>query len=147
MLRFLSSFLFTYGCFVSLLVCTSSALFASELKPTQVPGHQAVRSGEHPRLLFRKSYLSVIKRRAKTPEGKPILAQLKKALGGGEAMPEHVSTVRIPYHETANLPMGGFSISHAAGFGMLYQLTGEQEYADLGRSIVTELISSPFGNT
>ena len=89
----------------------SSALFASELKPTQVPGHQAVRSGEHPRLLFRKSDLPEIKRRAKTPEGQAIVAQLKKALGGGEAMPEHVSTVRIPYHETANLPMGGFSIS------------------------------------
>ena len=30
-------------------------------------------------------------------------------------------------------PEGTYSISHAAGFGFLYQITGDQRYAELGR--------------
>ncbi|MBN1819050.1 MAG: hypothetical protein JW828_16950, partial [Sedimentisphaerales bacterium] len=31
------------------------------------------------------------------------------------------------------LPVGAYSMSHAAGFGFLYQLTGDKKYADLGK--------------
>jgi len=33
----------------------------------------------------------------------------------------------------APLPLGAYSISHAAGFGFLYQITGDRKYAELGR--------------
>ena len=98
-----------------------------------VAGHQSIKPGEHPRLLFRKSDLPEIKRRAQTPLGQKIVARLKATLGGGEAMPEHFNPKKIPYQDDPSLPEGAFTISHAAGFGMLYQLTGEQKYADLGR--------------
>ena len=31
------------------------------------------------------------------------------------------------------LPLGAYSMSHAAGYGLLYQLTGEKKYAELGK--------------
>ncbi len=114
---------------LSLARCDGSA----ELIPENIPDHQPVQPGEHPRLLFRRSDLADIRRRAQTPEGKRIVAQLKKALGGGESLPEQFHPSRMPYQDATNLPMGAYSISHAAGFGMLYQLTGDQKYADLGR--------------
>ncbi|GEM_PF-764069 len=106
---------------------------AEGIRSEPVPGHRPVQPGEHPRLLFRKTDLPEIRKRAKTPEGKRIVAQLKKALGGGEALPEHYHPSRMPYKDETSLPMGAYSISHAAGFGMLYQLTGDQNYADLGQ--------------
>ena len=126
----------TVAAFIVLLACFVVPLDAAEKSPyvfDQVPNHQPIKPGEHPRLLFRKSDLPEIKRRAATPLGQKIVARLKATLGGGEAMPEHFNPKRIPYQGDPNLPEGAFTISHAAGFGMLYQLTGEQKYADLGR--------------
>jgi hypothetical protein len=82
-------------------------------------------AGEHPRLLFRKSDLPEIRKRAETPEGKAILKRLRLLLDGKNGntllppgQPEHT--------------VGAFTLGHAAGYGLLYQLTGEKKYADLG---------------
>jgi hypothetical protein len=90
--------------------------------------------GEHPRLFFRKSDLPEIKRRAATPEGQEIVARLKATLGGGEEMPKHFSKATKAYDNLKErLPEGAYTVSHAAGFGMLYQLTGDTKYAGLAR--------------
>ncbi|MFP4260873.1 MAG: hypothetical protein ACLFS1_07330 [Opitutales bacterium] len=104
--------------------------------PAKVEDHAAPEAGEHPRLFFREADLPVLRARAQTPEGQAILRRLKVLLGGGETMPEHFRPVDLPFgdkSEPVEFPVGTYSIGHAAGFGLLYQLTGEQKYADLGR--------------
>lgn len=100
--------------------------------PAEVPGFVAPAPGEHPRLFFRKSDLPALRERAKTPEGKAIIARLKVLLGGGEAMPENYNDQTRAYEKKQTYPEGTYSVSHAAGFGFLYQLTGEKRYAELG---------------
>ncbi len=100
--------------------------------PLEVPGFVAPASGEHPRLFFRKSDLPALRERAKSPEGKAIITRLKILLGGGEQMPP-VSDQTRAYEKKQEYPEGTYTVSHAAGFGLLYQLTGEKKYADLGR--------------
>jgi hypothetical protein len=117
---------------------TPSSIWAREkdTRPWFVPvkGFVPVKPGEHPRLFFRKSDLPELKRRAATPEGKAIIEQLRRSLGGGEALPESLSAASKAYDATKQkLPEGAYTMSHAAGFGMLYQLTGDKKYADLGR--------------
>lgn len=105
-------------------------------KPWFVPvkNFTPVAAGEHPRLFFRQRDLPEIKRRAATPEGREIVARLKATLGGGEEMPKHFSKATKAYDTSKErLPEGAYTVSHAAGFGMLYQLTGDKKYADLGR--------------
>lgn len=101
--------------------------------PTPVPGFVPVQPGEHPRLLFRKTDLPAIKARAQTPEGRKIVERLKATLGGGEAMPTLYNKSKRAYDPQPSMPEGTFTISHIAGFGMLYQLTGDKKYAELGR--------------
>lgn len=101
--------------------------------PTPVPGFVPVQPGEHPRLLFRKTDLPAIQARAQTPEGRKIVERLKATLGGGEAMPALYNKSKRAYDPQSSLPEGAFTISHMAGFGMLYQLTGDKKYAELGR--------------
>jgi len=103
-----------------------------------VPEFVPVKPGEHPRLLFRKSDLPEIRRRAQTPEGRKLVERLKATLGGGDKLPG--PDMRNPsgaaYNMTVSLPEGAYSISHAAGYGMLYQLTGDQKYAALARQAI-----------
>ncbi|MFO7900472.1 MAG: hypothetical protein R6X20_09540 [Phycisphaerae bacterium] len=94
--------------------------------PAPVPGFEPVRPGEHPRLFFREADLADLRARAATPEGRAILERLKVVLGGGDTMP-------APPGKSRDFPDGVYTMSHAAGFGLLHQLTGEQKYADLGR--------------
>ncbi len=108
--------------------------------PAPVKGFVAPKPGEHPRLFFRRGDLEALRARAKTPEGQAIIRRLKVVLGGGEAMPEHKNPMTSAYGkeggpkpQSDEMPVGAYSISHAAGFGFLYQLTGEKKYADLGR--------------
>jgi hypothetical protein len=94
--------------------------------------------GEHPRLFFRKSDLPDLKRRMATPEGQAILKRLRFLLNGadGESMPKHRRPLDAAFGDKSReiaLPEGAYTIGHAAGFGLLYQLTGEKKYADLGR--------------
>ena len=108
--------------------------------PTKVKGHVPPADGEHPRLFFRKTDLPALKKRAATPEGKAIVARLKVLLGGGDAMPRHKNPMTSAYGKSGGpkprkgeMPVGAYSISHAAGFGFLYQITGERKYAELGK--------------
>ena len=90
---------------------------AEEPWPAAVEGWQPLEIGEHPRLMFRKADLPALRKRAATPTGQAIVARMKGLLGGGEALPADRD----------------FTLGHGVGFGMLYQLTGEQKYADLAR--------------
>ena len=95
--------------------------------------------GEHPRLLFRKNDLPALKKRAETPEGKAILARLRYLLGdNGDVFPTVMQKATGGYKEgtmssTSVREVGALSLGHAAGYGLLFQLTGERKYADLGR--------------
>ncbi len=108
--------------------------------PADVPGFTPPKPGEHPRLFFRQGDLPALRARAKTPEGKAILDRLAVLLGGGDAMPEHKNPMTSAYGKSGGpkpqkqeMPVGAYSISHAAGFGLLYQITGDKKYADLGK--------------
>ena len=108
--------------------------------PADVKGHVPVKPGEHPRLLFRGSDLPALRARAKTPEGQAILKRLKVTLNGGDgaSMPANLGmkgkASKDGTGEFARDPAGKtFTISHVAGYGFLYQITGEKKYADLGR--------------
>jgi len=81
-----------------------------------VPNWQPVAPGEHPRLVFRKADIARLKQRAETPEGKVIMAKLHKLLDG---------------------PM---TLSHPAGLGLLYQLTGDKRLAEQAKTIVADII-------
>jgi hypothetical protein len=112
---------------------------ASWVQP--VPGWVPVQAGEHPRLLFRKSDLPALRKRAQTPDGQAILARLKATLGGGEAMPTILNPAKTSYSsDSQSSPElrkeGAYTISHAAGFGFLYQITGDRKYADLAQKCV-----------
>lgn len=88
---------------------TSQAADATQSRaewPVDVPGWKKLEPGEHPRLVYRKTDLPAIRERAKTPEGKAILAAMQKLLD------EH------PY-----------TIWHAASYAFLWQLTQDKEYA------------------
>lgn len=113
---------------------------AADLWPADVKGHVPVKPGEHPRLLFRRSDLPKLRARAKTPEGMAILKRLKITLNGsdGASMPENLGmkgkASKDGTGQFAKDPDGKtFTISHVAGYGFLYQITGEKKYADLGR--------------
>jgi hypothetical protein len=105
----------------------------------QVDNHKPVKPGEHPRLLFRESDLPKLRARAKTPEGQAILKRLRYLLDAGDGTgPAKVySDATHAYmgggysHSTVDEP-GVYTFSHVVGYGLLYQLTGEQKYADLG---------------
>jgi hypothetical protein len=120
------------------------AAVVSWVKP--VSGWVPVKPGEHPRLFFRKSDLPALRARMQTPEGKAILARLRATLGGGEAMPTIYSPATVPYARGGSQSIilkqeGAYTISHAAGFGFLYQLTGQTKYADLARQCVEKAIA------
>jgi len=106
--------------------------------PSPVSGYKEPEPGEHPRLLFRKADLAKIKEKANTPEGMMIIARLRKQLNGsdGESMPTSFNNGK-----TDSLPPGAYTYSHVAGFGMLYQLTGNKKYADLGKECMEKALN------
>lgn len=116
--------------------------------PGKVSGWIAPEPGEHPRLFFRKAELPALKERAKTPEGQAILKRLRLLLDGGDgdSMPAQFNPNQGKqpdgsgkFHETA--PVGkSYTLWHAAGYGFLWQLTGEKKYADLGRRCVEKAL-------
>jgi hypothetical protein len=97
-----------------------------------VPGFTPPAPGEHPRLLLRKADVPALRERAATPEGKAIVARLKVLLGGGEAVPAERNTGKS-YDSPFDGKIGSFTLWHAAGFGALYQITGEAKYAALAK--------------
>jgi hypothetical protein len=108
----------------------------------EVKGFVAPAPGEHPRLLFRKGDVPALRAKAQTPLGKEAVARLKFLLGGGEAMPTEYNRnppVNIGPQGPGQLKPGAFTVSHAAGFGLLYQLTGDAKYADLARQCLDKV--------
>ena len=101
-----------------------------------VKGFQPPKPGEHPRLFFRKSDLPELRHRAETAEGKQIVKRLRELLNGsdGETMPVVYNSAKQAYEKNNFKERPGtFTISHAAGYGFLHQLTGDRKYADLAR--------------
>lgn len=109
--------------------------------PAVASNHMAPEPGEHPRLLFRKSELPALRERAKSPKGKTILERLRKCLNGtdGETMPTSFNPEKGSIEKdgsgdfAAKAPLGTYTFSHMAGYGLLYQLTGDKKYAELGK--------------
>lgn len=108
--------------------------------PAEVEGHVPVVPGEHPRLFFRRGDLPELRRRAETTEGRMIVQRLRVLLNGGDG--ETMTTVfskeieSYPNGEMAHAVIdkpGVYTISHVAGYGFLYQLTGDKKYAEFGR--------------
>ena len=114
--------------------------------PADVPDYKAPEPGEHPRLFFRKAELPAIKERAATPEGQGIVKRLRFLLNGsdGQSLPEVFNDSKECTDGTCvhlKEPAGkAFTLWHGAGYGMLYQLTGEQKYADLGKQAVDKVL-------
>ena len=115
---------------------------------TVVNNFQPVVPQEHPRLLFRKADLPALRARAKTPEGQAILQRLRYQLnaGDGRSMAQVFSDFTHAYmgggyrHHTLDEP-GVYTFSHVVGYGLLYQLTGDQHYADLGRQAMERALA------
>ncbi len=111
-------------------------------RPWFVPikGFKPPAAGEHPRLLFRKSDLPALRKKAQTPEGQAMIKRLRYLLDGkdGETMTTVFSPATHAYmgggykNTTVDTP-GVYTISHAAGYGLLYQLTGDKKYAQFGK--------------
>ena len=110
-----------------------------------VPGHVMPASGEHPRLFFRVSDLPRLRQRAATAEGQAILQRLRRILDGGEGttFPKPRSAPTSESDAEDDEPQIGsyYTLWHGAGYGLLYQITGEQRYADLGKQAVQVAIS------
>lgn len=108
-----------------------------------VPGFEEPAPGEHPRLFFRKDDVPELRRRAETPDGRRIVERLRRLLNGsdGRSLPTLYNPARKAYDKDEfKAAPGAYSISHAAGFGFLYQLTGEDLYADLARRCVEKAL-------
>jgi len=86
------------------------------------PGFVKLEPNEHPRLIFRKHDLPMIKRRLQTPEGKAIMARFL------EQLPRNYATHPKcqPYFP--------------AGYALAYQLTGDKAHADRAREILAGMI-------
>lgn len=114
--------------------------------PSSVTGFQAPQAGEHPRLFFRKADLAEIRKRAATLQGKAIVERLKELVGGGEAMPTEYNPNRGKQADGAGdlsakaLIGKTYTLWHAAGFGMLWQITGDKKYAGFGQQCVEKAL-------
>lgn len=118
-----------------------SSSSAADTRPWFIPvaSHRPFAPGEHPRLFFRKSDLPELRRRAATPEGQIILARLRELLDGGDASLPWLdfNPATRAYENNKFRPRpGSYSISHAAGHGFLYQLSGDTRHAELARACV-----------
>jgi len=92
--------------------------------PAEVEGFAPPAPGEHPRLFFRESDLPALREKAETEEGRAILARLREQLDGGDG--------------TSPPPEGMWTISHVAGYGFLYQITGDERYAEAGKAAMEQ---------
>ena len=63
-------------------------------------GFTAPEPGEHPRLLFRKSDLPALRKKAQTPEGKAILKRLRQLLDGKDGTPQLAKSSVAPSQNT-----------------------------------------------
>ena len=134
------------GVFAVLLLCFVAALPLTAADwPAKIPDVVEPKPGEHPRILFRKSDVPAMRERAKTPEGQAIVKRLRHLLGGdGEQFPtvfNENAVLNVGAEGPLKLPVGAFTFGHAPGYGLLYQLTGEQKYADLSKQAVEAIFA------
>ena len=90
-------------------------------------------------MLFRAADVPALRARLKTPEGQAIIERLRNLLGkNGEGITDNFNTTPPHNHNKSpkDQPLDTFTSWHAAGFGFLYQLTGESRYADLAKECV-----------
>jgi len=109
-----------------------------------VAGHLPVAAGEHPRLLFRQSDLPALRAKAATPEGQAMLRRLRFLLNGGdgETMTTRFNPARAFGQDPSTPPLDGtYTIGHAAGYGLLYQLTGDAKFAQYGRECFEQALA------
>jgi hypothetical protein len=133
------------GLWLALLLPASRAAFAGEAGgpfPAPVPGFEAPKPGEHPRLFFRKADLPQIRSRAQTPGGQQIVRKLRQLLNGsdGQTLPQafNDSAAKGGIMKASGVVM---TLWHPAGYGMLYHLTGEKKYADLSKECVEKILN------
>ena len=105
-----------------------------------VPGFVPVEPGEHPRILFREKDLPWLRSKMDKPEGQILLSRLRELLNGsdGRSMPLFFNPADSAYtnghYEQLVIDSAGvYTFRHVAGYGLLFQLTGDTLYADLGR--------------
>ena len=99
----------------------------SKLQSVSLDNHQPIQPQEHPRLIFRKQELPLLRKKAQTPYGKAIISRLEKALK------EKI------YYE-AYVPNGGY---HATGHCFLSLLRDEPESAAIAWEIVEQSLKQP----
>ncbi len=109
--------------------------------PSPIADWEAVAPNEHPRLFFRKSDIVELRQRAETPTGEAILAELRRQLGGGDEMPSQYNGESAGSNKSdVSSPIGTYTLWHGAGFGFLYQITGDEKYAQLGKQCVQKAL-------
>ena len=86
-------------------------------------GFKKLVPNEHPRLIFRKSDLPMLKKRLETPEGKAIMARFLAQL------PKQHAT------HTKNKPF------FPAGYALAYQLTGDKAHADKAKELLSGMLN------
>ena len=99
---------------------------APSLEPRFVPG-------EHPRLFFRKADLDTLRRSAATPAAQRLLADLRVTL----------DRERLGFRGRDGQAPGYGQAMWAAGYGLLYQLTGDDAMADRSRRLVESALFTP----
>lgn len=116
---------------------------AETLWPAPVQGYKAPEPGEHPRLFFRKAQLADIRKRAETPDGKKIVARLRVLLNGsdGATLPAKFNETKAQGGYVAGADGSCATLWHPAGYGMLYHLTGDKKYAELGKQCMEKFLS------
>jgi hypothetical protein len=85
-------------------------------------GFKALEPNEHPRLIFRKSDLPMLKKRMETPEGKAIMERFLADL------PKRTA------------PAGKNAPFYPAGYALAYQLTGDKSHADKAKEILAGML-------
>ncbi|MBN1442099.1 MAG: hypothetical protein JXA90_05280, partial [Planctomycetes bacterium] len=73
-----------------------------------------------------------------------IVARLRQLLNGsdGRSLPPFYNPAQKAYEKNKfKAAPGAYSISHGAGFGFLYQITGDELYADLARQCVEKALA------
>ena len=92
--------------------------------PGKVERFKPLMPGEHPRLAFRAHEVALMKKRAaETPEGQAIMAQTRKV-----------------YEQAGHSENDKFTTWPAVGMAFMYQMTGEQKYADAARDNVARTL-------
>ncbi len=106
--------------------------------PSQAAHHQPPKPGEHPRLFFTKADLPRLRAAAATSAGKQILANMH-ALLERDANGFRYHPPAAPAYSQA---------MWAAGYGLLYQLTGDDSQKEWAKELVLKAMYTPhaYGN-